>query len=138
MADSIPSLRRKLAEAHSRIQELEARKPEVVERVVEVKGPVVRVEVPGPTRFVNVEVPGPERVVEVVREVETLVPVPMYPESVRVIEVERVAYHDNPDHVETIRKLQEQLWQFTSALDLSLNQGQGEPSSQSADVQAQE
>lgn len=110
MADSIPSLRRKLAEAHSRIQELEARKPEVVERVVEVKGPVVRVEVPGPTRFVSIEVPGPERVV----------------------------YCDNPDHVETIRKLQEQLWQFTSALDLSLSQGQGEPLSQSADSQAQE
>lgn len=124
MADSIPSLRRKLAEAHSRIQELEARKPEVVERVVEVKGPVVRVEVPGPTRFVNVEVPGPERVVEV----ERLFPYP----------VETIIYYDNPDHVETIRKLQEQLWQFTSALDLSLNQGQGEPSSQSADLQAQE
>lgn len=110
MADSIPSLRRKLAEANARIQELEARKPEVVERIVEVKSPVVRVEVPGPTRFVPVEVPGPERVV----------------------------YHDNPDHIETIRKLQEQLWQFTSVWDSLSNQDQNAPSLPSADSQAQE
>lgn len=110
MADSIPSLRRKLAEANARIQELESRKPEVVERVVEVKGANVYVEVPGPTRFVPVEVQGPEREV----------------------------YCDNPDHIETIRKLQEQLWQFTSVWDSSSNQGQDAPSLPSADSQAQE
>lgn len=136
--DSIPSLRRKLAEANARIQELESRPPVVVEREVKVKGDVVRVEIPGPTRYVEVEVPGPERVVEVVREVETLVPVPMYPESVRRIETERVVYYENPDHVETIRKLQEQLWQFTSVSDSLSSQGQDEQSSLSAPLQAQE
>lgn len=122
MADSIPSLRRKLAEASARIQELESRKPEVVERIVEVKGPVVRVEVPGPTRFVNVEVPGPERVVEVERLVPHV--------------VERVVYHDNPDHIETIRKLQEQLCLYISQSDLLSSQDQGDLSLPNADLQA--
>lgn len=131
MADSIPSLRRKLAEANARIQELESRPARVVEREVKVRGDTVYVETPGPTRFVPVETPGPERVVEVVREVETLVPVPMYPETVRRIETERVVYCDNPDLVDTIRKLQEQLWQYTSQTDLSQSQDQQELSYQS-------
>lgn len=56
------------------------------ERVVEVKE-VVR------------EVPGPERVIT---------PAPV------IVEVERIVYQDNPDHIETIRKLQAKLCQSIS------------------------
>lgn len=132
MADSIPSLRRKLAEAHAEIERLKGAPARVVDRVVHVKGPTVYVETPGPTRFVDRNVEGPERVVEVVREVETLVPVPMYPESVRCIDVERVVYADNPEHIATISKLQDQVWQLTSALDSLQNQDLPDQSQQSA------
>lgn len=92
MADSIPSLRRKLAEAHARNADLELRKPEVIERVV---------------------------------EVERLVP----------HIVERIVYHDNPDHIETIRKLQEQLCLYISQPDSLSNQDQGDQLLPNADLQ---
>ena len=99
MADSIASLRIKLDEAKRRIIDLEKRKPEIIERIVEVDRiietpvpervvevpvpfEVIRVEyrdvikevqVPGPERTVYrdvpVEVPGPERIVERIVEV---------------------------------------------------------------------
>lgn len=106
MADSIPSLRRKLAEANLRIAELEAAQPveRIVERRVEVPGPNVvevkteRVEVPvDRIRVVTqpVEVQGPERIV-VVKE---------YVDVPTVKEV----YVTDPILEETIRNLQEQL-----------------------------
>lgn len=60
MADSIPSLRRKLDEANARIADLEAKEPETVEVIREV------------VREVEVEV---ERVVYVDRPLEVHVPV---------------------------------------------------------------
>ena len=97
MADSIASLRRKWGEAQARIRELEAREPEVVERVVEVQVPV---DVPGPERIIYRDVPGPIReipvkVVEtVIKTVEKIVekPVPF--------DVVRVEYHDVIKEVE--------------------------------------
>lgn len=99
MTDSIPSLRRKLNEANARNRELESRGADVVERVV-----------------------------EVVREVERRVEVPVYINRVKELVTERVVYHDNPDHLETIKKLQEQLWLLSSQSDSSQSQGQVEPS----------
>lgn len=112
MADSIASLRRKWGEAQARIRELEARDPEVVDRVVyvdkivEVPSPErvvyqeVPVEVPGPERVIYRDVPGPVRevkvpVVKVVKEtVEKIVekPVPF--------DVVRVEYRDVIKEVE--------------------------------------
>ena|SRR5690606_35191100 len=92
MADSIPSLRRKLAEANLRIAELEAVQPVAQEPVVN------RVEVPvDRIRVVTqpVEVQGPERIV-VVKE---------YVDVPTVKEV----YVTDPILEETIRNLQEQL-----------------------------
>ena len=88
MADSIPSLRRKLDEANARIADLEAKEPEAIE--VDVIREVVR--------EVEVEV---ERVVYIDRPLEVHVPV----------------YVDRPELIDTIRNLQEQLCQFTSQSD---------------------
>lgn len=141
MADSIASLRRKWGEAQARIRELEAREPEVVERVVE-----RLVEVPGPERVVEVRVPFEVVRVEyrdvikevevpgTIREVEKLVPfevqVPMYPPSVQRIEVIKEVYVDNPAHIAMIEQLQEKLCQFISQSDSSQNQHQVGQSSQ--------
>lgn len=161
MADSVASLRRKWGEAQARIRELEAREPEVVDRVVyvdkivQVPGPErvvyreVPVEVPGPERTVYrdvpVDVPGPERIVErivevpgPIRDVEKLVPfevqVPMYPPSVHRIEIIKEVYVDNPAHIAMIEQLQEKVCQFISQSDLSQNQGQDGQSSRDAGV----
>lgn len=98
MADSIPSLRRKLNEANERNRHLESQLGIVTERVV-----------------------------EVVKEVERRVEVPVYINNIRERVVEKIVYHDNPDHLETIRKLQEQLWQYTSVSDSLSNQDQDAP-----------
>lgn len=142
MALNAPKLLKLLQEAQAKIAELEAREPVVVERVVEVVGPEMVVEkevvrevpvyhteykdreklVPFEIEKIVyrdvekvVEVPGPERVVEKLVPFE--VKVPMYPHSVQRVEVERVVYQDNPEHLETIRKLQEKLCQYTSQSD---------------------
>lgn len=156
MADSIASLRIKLDEAKRRIIDLEKRKPEVIERIVEVEriietpGPERIVEVPVPFEVIRVEyrdvikevqVPGPERVTERVvevpgptRDVEKLVPfevqVPMYPPSVQRVEVIKEVYVDNPAHIEMIQLLQERVCQFTSQLDSLQNPTQDGQSSQ--------
>lgn len=101
MADSIPSLRRKLAEANARIAELEARGPGEVERVVirEVPVEVVREVI----RTVELQ-PEKETVIKVV-EVE----VPF--ETVRYEYIDRVQteYVTDPELEATIRQLQEEL-----------------------------
>lgn len=84
MADSIPKLRRLLNEANEKIRELESRGPVEIEKIVYRDVPVDRVV---------------DRVVTGPREVVT---------------VERVVYRDNPDHIETIKRLQEKLCQYTS------------------------
>lgn len=83
--DNVSELRRLLAVAHDRIRELEEREPEIVE--------VERIKV--------VEVPGPERIVEKIRIVEKDGP-------------ERIIYIDNPELIDAIRSLQEQVCQCTS------------------------
>lgn len=92
MADSIPSLRRQLAEVNAELQALKSQPP------VEVVREVVR----------TVEVP-----VEVVREVEKRVEVPVYVEVERVryerVEVPTQVYVTDPELEVTIRELQEAL-----------------------------
>lgn len=100
MADSIPSLREKVAELQQRIAELESRGPVEVERIVYVD------------REVEIEVPGPERVVEKIVEVE--VPVAYYPPSYYRVVEDVPVYIDNPEYERTIRTLQDKLCQFTS------------------------
>lgn len=114
------------------IKEVEKLVPVEVEKIVYRDVPVEVVR----------EIPGSERIVEktvteyIEREVEVLVPfevekvvyrdvikevevkVPQYPPSVQRIETERIVYQDNPDHIETIRRLQERLCQYTSQSDL--------------------
>ena len=127
MADSIPKLRRIVNEQAERIRELEARPATVVvEKVVE-----KTVAVPGPVRYVDKPVPfevevvkwrdvvekvqSPPEVITKVVEVESPVEVIKY---VNIPGPERVIYQDNPDHLATIRALQEKLCQFTSQSDL--------------------
>ena len=117
MADSVPKLRRLLNEARERIRQLESMpKPEPVVEIRE----VVR-EVPGPERVVYRDVPV-EVVKTEIKEVEKPVPfiekVAVYPETVRRVEVEKVVYVDNPEHIMTIKILQDRLCQYTSASDL--------------------
>lgn len=102
MADSIPSLKRKLNKALERILELESKPTRVIEKVIEIEKEVVK------------EVEGPVRFVEIIREVE----IPVYHTKVRTLEVERVVYHDNPEHIESIRKLQDRI----STMSLSSNE----------------
>ena len=101
MADSIPSLRRKLQEAQTKIAELEARGPVEVERIItrEVPVEVVREIV----RTVELQ-PEKETVIKVV-EVE----VPF--ETVRYEYIDRVQteYVTDPALESTIRQLQEEL-----------------------------
>lgn len=57
---------------------------------------------------------------ERIRELESREPVTV--EVIKEVRVEvpgaeRIIYQDNPDHISTIRRLQEQLCQFTSQLD---------------------
>lgn len=85
MTENIPKLRRLLNEAMERIRVLEAEK--VTPSTVEVVKEVV------------VEVPGPERVVTVIKEIQG---------------PEVMVYTDNPDLLETIKKLQEQICLSTS------------------------
>lgn len=91
MADSIPSLRRQLGEANSRISELELAStvPSIVEIVEYV-----------------------DRVVEVEKVIETV----KYETIERVV----VEYVDNPEHIRMIEELQGALreWQSTSQSDL--------------------
>lgn len=145
MADSIPSLRRKLDDALAEIDRLRGQlkdvpAPEVktvyVDREVRVPGPerivYVDKEVSSPpdvrTEYIYVDkpVPGPERIVYVDREIR----VPAKPE---IVEVERVVnvpvpfkvtervveYHDNPEHLRMIAELQGRLqaWQAISQSD---------------------
>lgn len=132
MTDSAPALRRMLNEARERIRELEAREIEVheIERVVYVDKPRDVLQ----TVYVDrvVEVPGPATEVEKPVPFEVLVP--QYPPSVERVEIFREVYVDNPDHIETIRALQEKLCQFTSQSDSSQNPDQSGPSSESADL----
>ena len=101
LADSVPKLRRLLNEARERIRQLESMpKPDPIVEIRE----VVR------------EVPGPERVVE--KLVPFVEKVAAYPETVRRVEVEKVVYVDNPEHIMTIKILQDRLCQYTSASDL--------------------
>lgn len=126
MADSIPSLRRLVNELRAEVRELKSRPAEVVEKVLvrEVPVDVVR-EIKIPVieyveKVVNrpiiqyIENPAPPREV-ITKLVEIEVPV----EKLRIVPVylDRPVYQDNPDHIETIRKLQEKLCQFTSQLD---------------------
>lgn len=55
---------------------------------------------------------------EVVRVVETPGPVKVIETRVEIPGPERLVYQDNPDHINTIRKLQERLCQYTSQSDL--------------------
>ena len=145
MADSIPSLRRKLDEAMAEIERLRRQLAYVPEPVVKTVYVDKEVRVPGPERVVYVDrevasppdvrteyiyvdkpVPGPERIVYVDREVR----VPAKPE---IVEVERVVnvpvpfkvtervieYHDNPEHLRMIAELQGRLqaWQAISQSD---------------------
>lgn len=90
MADSIPSLRRLVNELSAKLREAES-KPLVV-----VQGdPVIQ--------YV-------EKIVEKIVTVKELVPSPP---------IVKLVYVDNPDHIDTIRKLQEKICQFTSQSDLS-------------------
>ena len=99
--DSIPSLRRKLAEAQAKIAELEARSPTEVERVVtrEVPVEVVREVI----RTVEVQ-PEKETVIKVV-EVE----VPFETVRYEYIDRVRIEYVTDPTLEATIRQLQEEL-----------------------------
>lgn len=130
MADSIPSLRRKLDEALAEIERLRRQLADVPEPVV--KTVYVDREVASPpnvrTEYIYVDkpVPGPERIVYVDREIR----VPAKPE---IVEVERVVnvpvpfkvtervieYHDNPEHLRMIAELQGRLqaWQAISQSD---------------------
>jgi len=123
VADSIPSLRRRLAEAQAKIAELEARKPAGVVKEVRVEVPVDRVVYRD--RVVPQEV---ERVVYRDRVVTEQLPpvvekeyihVPVDREVVRyeTIETVREVYVTDPVQEQTIRELQERLreWQSTSA-----------------------
>lgn len=83
--DNVSELRRLLALAHERIRELEQREPEIVE--------VECIKV--------IEVPGPERIVEKIKVVEKEGP-------------ERIVYIENPELIDAIRSLQEQVCQCTS------------------------
>ncbi len=89
MADSIPSLRRKLAEAQAEIYRLQQMQPE--EKTVYVKGDTKIVEVP----------------IDVVRT------------EYQTVYVDREVYVDNPEHLRTIEVLQEKLaeWQNISQSD---------------------
>lgn len=134
MADSIPSLRRKLDEANAEIAKLKdvvANRPvKVVDRVVDREVPVdvvvykdrvVEVEVPGPERveyvdrIVEREVPGPVRIEYVDRVVERKVPV----YQTRYIEYPTVEYIENPEHLRMIEELQGKLdaWRAISQSD---------------------
>lgn len=88
MAESIPSLRRKLQEAQAKIAELEARGPAEVERIVTVEVPVETVR--HVDRFKEIEVP-----VEVVRY--------------EYIDRVQIEYVTDPAQEATIRQLQEDL-----------------------------
>ncbi len=115
MADSIPSLRRKLDEALAEISRLKG-------QLADVPAPDVRTEY----IYVDKPVPGPERIVYVDREIR----IPAKPE---IVEVERVVnvpvpfkvtervieYHDNPEHLRMIAELQGRLqaWQAISQSD---------------------
>lgn len=132
MADSIPSLRRKLNEANAeiaRLKDVVANRPvKVVDRIVDREVPVEVVvykdrvvEVPGPERIeyvdrvVEREVPGPERVEYVDRPVK--VEVPVY--RTRYIEYPTVEYIENPEHLRMIEELQGKLeaWRAISQSD---------------------
>ena len=134
MADSIPSLRRKLDEANAeiaRLRDVVSNRPvKVVDRVVEREVPfetvvykdrVVEVEVPGPERVeyvdrvVEREVPGPERIEYVDRVVK--VEVPVY--RTKYIEYPTVEYIENPEHLRMIEELQGKLeaWRAISQSD---------------------
>lgn len=88
MADSIPSLRRKLQEAQAKIAELEARGPAEVVRTVTVEVPIETVR--HVDRFKEIEVP-----VEVVRY--------------EYIDRVQIEYVTDPAQEATIRQLQEDL-----------------------------
>lgn len=128
MTDSVPKLRRLLNEAQEEIRELKSRAVPVQDRVITVHVPFdvekiiyrdvyktveVPIEVPV-DRPVPFEV---ERVVYRDVEKEVVVNVPVYPEKPIYIETVRVEYKDNPEHIESIKKLQEKLCQFTSQSD---------------------
>lgn len=115
MADSIPSLRRKLNEALAEIGRLKG-------QLADVPAPVVRTEYV----YVDRPVPGPVREVEVIKEVKS-------PPEIRVEYVDRevrvpdpvyvtrtvTEYVDNPAHLRMIDELQERLaeWQTISQSD---------------------
>lgn len=114
MADSIPSLRRKLAEAQAEIKRLRDMAPEV--KTVEVIKYVDReVMVPGPERVVVEEIvvheKGETKIVEV--------PVDVVRTEYQTVYVDREVYVDNPEHLRTIEVLQEKLaeWQNISQSD---------------------
>ena len=104
MADSIPSLRRKLDEANAEIARL---KDVVSNRPVEV--------VVYKDRIVEREVPGPVRIEYVDRVVEREVPV----YRTRYIEYPTVEYIENPEHLRMIEELQGKLdaWRAISQSD---------------------
>lgn len=69
-------------------------------------------------RIRELEAMPPVEVEKVVyRDVPVTVPGPVVNTPREVVTIERVVYQDNPDHIETIRKLQEKLCQYTSQLD---------------------
>lgn len=117
MADSIPSLRRKLDEANAeiaRLKDVVSNRPvKVVDRIVDREVPVEVVFYKD--RVVEVEVPGPERVEYVDRVVE--VEVPVY--RTRYIEYPTVEYIENPEHLRMIEELQGKLeaWRAISQSD---------------------
>lgn len=97
MADSIPSLRALVNKLSAEIRELKAAPVKTVDRVI--------------TREVPVD-----RIVQVEKVVIKEVPViqeKVITETVKVT-VEKPVYQDNPEHIKTIRALQEKLCQFTS------------------------
>lgn len=108
MADSIPSLRRKLNEAMARIRELESRPPEIREvvREVQLPGEVIIKEVEKPIPFEVVKVEYRDKIVEVPGEtvtVEIEKPVPFEVEVVKWREVVK----EGPERVVTVERIVE-------------------------------
>lgn len=69
-------------------------------------------------KVAELESRGPEIVERVVTEVVQVAGLErVITQPPKIKEVIKVVYHDNPEHLETIKALQEKLWQFTSQSD---------------------
>lgn len=117
MADSIPSLLRKNAELQAQVDDLRAEMASLREDLAKKPREVVReVAVDGKTVACLVEVEREvDRPVVVLRDIEgqaverdVVVPVTV------AVEKDRVVYQDNPDHIETIRRLQARIRELSA------------------------